>query len=92
MKYIYAAIIALCATTGYSYETLIPVYVQTQPVLMQPQPVQVMVYYAPAFTVTVPIPVQVVPTQAVYQTVYWGYPYQPVVYNYGHHRCRLFNY
>ena len=61
MRYIYAAIIALCSTTGYSYETLIPVNVQTQPVLIQPQPVQVMVYYAPAFTVTVPVPVQVVP-------------------------------
>jgi hypothetical protein len=92
MKYIYAAIIALCSTTGYSYETLTPVYVQTQPVLVQPQPVQVMVYYAPAFTVTVPVPVQVVPVYTVNPTVYWGYPYQPAGSNYWHHRCRLFNF
>jgi hypothetical protein len=90
MKYIFALLVAMCATTGYGYETLVPVTVQTQPVFIQPQPVQVMVYYAPAFVVTVPVPVQVVPVP-VYPTVYWGYPYQPAVHPHGH-RCRLFNF
>lgn len=94
MKYILALLIAMGAATGYGYETLVPVTVQTQPVVVQQQPVQVMVYYAPAFTVTVPVPVQTVQTQVVQQTVYWGYPYQPltVTNNYWPHRCRLFNF
>jgi hypothetical protein len=90
MKYILALLVGLYATTSYGYETLVPVSVQTQPVIVQPQPVQIMVYYAPAFTVTVPVPVQVAPV-VVYPTVYWGYPYQPVVHGYGH-RCRWFNF
>ena len=90
MKYIFALLVAFCATTSYGYETLVPVTVQPQPVFIQPQPVQVMVYYAPAFVVTVPVPVQVAPVP-VYPTVYWGYPYQPVVHPHGH-RCRLFNF
>ena len=96
MKYIYASIIALLATTGYGYETLVPQYYGQPVVVQQVQPVtQVMVYYAPYFTVTIPVsviaPVSV--SQPVQQTVYWGYPYQPVVTNtYWHHRCRLFNF
>lgn len=96
MKYIYAAVVALCATTGYGYETLVPV--TTRVIQVQPQPVvvQTMVYYAPYFTVTVPVPVAVpvAVAQPVQSTYYWGYPYQPVpVTNYWYYnRCRLFNY
>ena len=92
MKYIYAGIIALLATTGYGYDTLVPQY-YIQPV--QPVLTQVMVYHAPYFTVTVPVAVvtPVAIAQPVQQTVYWGYPYQPVVSNtWQHHRCRLFNF
>jgi len=95
MKYILAAILAIFATTGYGYETLIPVnyghvFVQ-QPVL-----VQTYVYNTPYFVVTVPVPVQapVYVAQPVRQTVYWGYPYQPVLNTsyWQHYRCRLFNF
>ena len=94
MKYIYASIIALLAATGYGYDTLVPQY-YIQPVIIQPVLTQVMVYHAPYFTVTIPVPVltPVAFAQPVQQTVYWGYPYQPVVNNsWQHHRCRLFNF
>ena len=95
MKYIYASIIALLAATGYGYDTLVPQY-YIQPVIIQPVLTQVMVYHAPYFTVTIPVPVltPVAFAQPVQQTVYWGYPYQPVVVNnaWQHHRCRLFNF
>lgn len=97
MKAIYALIMSLCAATGFGYDTLAPQY-YGQVVVVHPAPVQhtqVMVYYSPYFTVTVPVvvttPVSV--AQPVQQTVYWGYPYQPVPNNqYWNHRCRLFNF
>ena len=94
MKYILAVILTLVATTGYGYETLVPVYTGH---IVRPQPVvtQTYVYVAPYFTVTVPVPVQtaVFVAQPVQQTVYWGYPYQAVVPQYvPQHRCRLFNF
>lgn len=94
MKYILAAILAIVATTGYGYETLVPVY---NGYIVHPQPVltQTYVYTAPYFTVTVPVPVQTAGfvAQPVQQTVYWGYPYQAVVPQYvPQHRCRLFNF
>lgn len=98
MKYIYAGIIALLATTGYGYDTLVPQYYAQQVIVQPVQPVitQVMVYHAPYFTVAVPVPVvtPVAVAQPVQQTVYWGYPYQPVMVNnsWQHHRCRLFNF
>ena len=90
MKLIYALIISLCTTASFGYDTLVPQY-YGQAVVVQPAPVatQVMVYYAPYFTVTVPVAV----AQPVQHTVYWGYPYQPVPVNpYWNHRCRLFNF
>lgn len=95
MKYILAAILTLVATTGYGYETLVPVYngyiVHQQPVMTQTY-----VYTAPYFTVSIPVPVQmsVFVAQPVQQTFYWGYPYQPVIVPryVPQHRCRLFNF
>lgn len=98
MKYIYAGIIALLSTTGYGYDVLIPQY-YAQPVIIQSvQPVltQVMVYHSPYFTVTVPVHVTtpVAVAQPVQQTVYWGYPYQPITVNnyWQHRRCGMFNF
>ena len=98
MKYIYAALVALFATTGYGYETLVPTY-QAQVLVVNPLPVptinQTMVYHSPYFTVSVPVPVTVpiAVAQPVQHTVYWWYPYQPAAVNYyWHHRCRLLNY
>jgi hypothetical protein len=95
MKYILAAILAICASTGYSYETLVPVN-YGHVFVQQPVIVQTYVYNTPYFVVTVPVPVQapVYITQPVQQTMYWGYPYQTVAspqYLY-QHRCRLFNF
>jgi len=98
MKYIYAAIVALCATTGYGYETLVsPYYAQVLTVNPVPVPVptQTMVYHAPYLTVSVPVPVTVpvAVAQPVQHTVYLWYPYQPSAVNYyWHHRCRLLNF
>lgn len=97
MKFIYAAIMSLCTATGFGYETLVPQYYgQVVVVHPAPQPVQIMVYNSPYFTVTVPVPVNnpVAVAQPATHTYYWGYPYQPVaVYNnYWQHRCRLFNF
>lgn len=95
MKYILALILGVCATASYGYETLVPVNHGT---VFTPQPVMVQtyVYQSPYFIVTVPVPVQVpvYVSQPVQQTVYWGYPYQPVVttQNWQPHRCRLFNF
>lgn len=96
MKYVYAAIVALFATAGYSYDTLVPN--NTQVLIVNPLLVpitQTMVYQTPYFTVTVPVPVTVPVTvaQPVQHTVYWGYPYQPIPVNYyWHQRRRWFNY
>lgn len=96
MKYIYAALIAIFATTGYGYDTLVPVY--SRAIVVQPPPVivQTMVYHSPYFTVTVPVPVvaPVSVAQPVQHTYYWPYPYQPLTVNnyWYHHRCRLFNF
>lgn len=95
MKYLYAAIIALVATTGFGYDTLVP-YNYGQVLVVNPVQVvhQTMVYNTPYFTVTVPVPVTtpVIVAQPVQQTVYWGYPYQPLVVNQYWQRCRLFNF
>jgi hypothetical protein len=96
MKFIYALIISLCSATGFGYDTLAPQYYGQVVVVQQAQvATQVMVYNTPYFTVTVPVPVTVpvAIAQQVQQTVYWGYPYQPVPVNpYWNHRCRLFNF
>jgi hypothetical protein len=97
MKYVYAAVVALFATVGYGYDTLVPNNPQVLIVNSLPVPVvnQTMVYQSPYFTVTAPVPVAVPVTvaQPVQQTVYWGYPYQPLPVNYyWHQRCRWFNY
>ena len=95
MKYILAAVLAIVASTGYSYETLVPVN-NGSILVSQPVMVQTYVYQSPYFVVTVPVPVQVpvYVAQPVHQTVYWGYPYQPVLNTsyWQHHRCRLFNF
>jgi hypothetical protein len=98
MRYIYAAIIVLFSITANAYDTLVPQYNQQVLIVNHVQPTvvtQTMVYYAPYFTVTVPVPVTtpVAVAQPVQQTVYWGYPYQPIPINYyWHKRCRIFNY
>lgn len=98
MKFIYTAIVALCCGTGFGYDTLAPQYYGQVVIVHQvPQPVQIMVYNSPYFTVTVPVPViaPVTVAQPATQTVYWGYPYQPVaIYNnyWNNNRCRLFNF
>ena len=95
MKYILAVLLCLCATSAYSYETLVPVN-YGHVFVQQPVMVQAYVYNTPYFVVTVPVPVQaqVYITQPVQQTVYWGYPYQPVVnpQYWQQRRCRLFNF
>lgn len=97
MKYVYAMVVALFATTGYSYDVLVPANPQVLIVNPAPVPVitQTMVYQTPYFIVTVPVPVTVpvAVAQPVQQTFYWGYPYRPLPVNYyWHQRCRWFNY
>ena len=98
MRYVYAAIIVLFATTVNAYDNLVPQYNKQIIVIDQtqvPTVTQTMVYYTPYFTVTVPVQVTipVAVAQPAQHTVYWGYPYQSTPINYYWHRqCRIFNY
>lgn len=91
MKYLLSLAIVLFATTAWCSDVVVPIPVVQQLVVQQPvQQTQVMVYYSPYYTVTVPVQVAVTPWPPVPQVVYWGYPYQPVVVNnYWPYRCRL---